>query len=266
MIKIDFHGSTHGHFLEYVSNVYIMRTNPGKSTLFNSNGAAHNADAEYRFNRLVECGHYSSNNLPISDNDTVIRITIDSNNDELFFIAVTNLIYRAGDVGVEKQLLSIPIEVRNDPIEFRNNWYSKFNERDLYILEYEKFCSLKQETFNFPFSSFYSFSVFYKTLDRLAKFLNQRWFPDQSLYHLWKEFIDKNQGWQSHIKCSKILENIMGNIPMNIDCTIIEQGWINYNLSKMCRIYSGDVFNNIEYPTNTEQIYRDIQQQLENLK
>jgi len=34
MIKIDFHGSTHGHFLEYVSNVYIMQTTPSQRNIF----------------------------------------------------------------------------------------------------------------------------------------------------------------------------------------------------------------------------------------
>lgn len=262
MIKIDFHGSTHGHFLEYVSNVYIMQTDPGAGELFNSLGAAHAVDDVYFKNRQIVCGHYSSDNLIVEITDQVIRITLDSTDDRQFFIALTNLIYRAGDVGFEKQMLSIPDSIRQDSIVYRNNWYSKFNERHSYSDFYNKFNEIFQPVFEFPFESFYSFPEFCKKLNEMAVFLNQTFFPDKSLFELWEKFIKMNQGFQSYNKCNTILENIFANRDMAIGCTVIEQGWINYNLSKMCRMYNGSMFEQPQFPTNTQEIYQEIEHHL----
>ena len=261
-IKIDFHGSTHGHFLEYISNVYIMQTDPGKSTLFNSLGASHAVDATYLENREIKCGHYSSNNIKFNATDQVIRIIIDTLDDRQFFIALTNLMYRAGDVGFEKQMLSIPDNIQQDAIAYRNNWYSKFNERQLYSDFYSDFSKVSQPVFEFPFGSFYSFPEFCKNLNKLAIFLNQTFFPDKSLFELWEKFIEMNQGLQSYNKCNLILENIFANRSMAIDCTVVEQGWINYNLSKMCRMYNGSIFEQLQFPANTQDVYKDIEQHL----
>ena len=262
MILIDFHGSTHGHFLEYVSNVYIMQTDPGAGELFNSLGAAHAVDNVYCKNRQIKCGHYSSRNVKFNDNDQIIRIVIDPNNDVHFFIALTNLVYRAGDVGFEKQMLLIPDSTRQDSVAYRNNWYSKFTERHSYSNFYNEFNKISQPVFEFPFESFYSFPEFCKNLNEMAAFLNQTFFPDKSLFDLWKKFIEMNQGFQSYNKCNIILENIFSSRNMAIDCTIIEQGWINYNLSKMCRIYNGSMFEQKQFPTNTQDIYQEIEQHL----
>lgn len=260
MIKIDFHGSTHGHFLEYVSNVYIMKTLPGNKNIFNSNGAAHASDNEYKYNRLIECGHYSNTNF-FSD-DIIIRITIDTNNDEFFFISLINLMHRAGDVGMEKQLLNIPDTIRNIRYLHRNDWYSKFNERNKYVNQYYEFIKIPNLVFEFPFNAFYSFPLFCKKLNELAVFLNNQWFPDESLYNLWKTFMKKNQGWQAYIKCNSIIENIMGNISYKFECNEIEEGWINYNLSKICRIYDGELFNEDLYPDNCQDIYKILERHI----
>jgi len=262
MIKIDFHGSTHGHFLEYVSNVYVMQTDPGSGELFNTNGASHAVDDVYLKNREIVCGHYSSNNIKFNNDDCVIRIIINPTDDRQFFIALTNLMYRAGDVGLEKHLLFIPDSIRQDPVAYRNNWYSKFNERHIYSDFYKDFTKLDQSSFKFPFDAFYSFADFCKNLNNLAIFLNQTFFPDQSLFKLWKKFIEMNQGIQSYNKCNTILENIFANRDMEIDCTIIEQGWINYNISKMCRMYNGSMFEQQHFPANTQDIYQEIKHHL----
>jgi hypothetical protein len=266
MIKIDFHGSTHGHFLEYVSNVYIMQTEPGSGKLFNSTGASHDVDVAYLKNRMIRCGHFSSNSLNFENTDQVIRITIDSGNDRQFFIAFTNAIYRAGDVGFEQQLLRTPQDIRSTPVIHRNAWYSKINERNLYSNFYKNFTEIQTPVFEFPFESFYIFSEFCKSLNQLATFLNQRFFPDQSLFEIWKKFIELNQGINSYNKCNIILENIFAGNDAVIDCTVIEQAWINYNLSKMCRIYNGSMFEQEQYPTNTKDIYKEIKQHIEHIR
>ena len=269
MIKIDFHGSTHGHFLEYVSNVYIMQTAPSQQSIFKPpTYSAHAPDDIYRAHRLITCGHYFDPrcNLKIDREDTVIRIVLNTQDDNLFFIALTNLMYKAGDVGFERQMLSIPESIRNNPVDVRNNWYSKFNEREKYANFYADFVPIDQPVFKFDFNSFFSFEKFSIELNHLAIFLDQTFFPDESLYKLWAEFIAYNQGWQSYVKCNRILENVFANEPTSIDCTIIEQGWLNYKLSMICRIYDGLLFEDVVYPKNTQTVYNIISDHLNSLR
>jgi hypothetical protein len=270
MIKIDFHGSTHGHFLEYVANIYIMQTTASQTSIFKPpTYSAHAPDQNYLKNRIIKCGHYSETIYPqykINNDDQVIRIIIDTNSDNMFFVSLTNLMFKAGDVGLKKQLLSIPEHVRKNKIEYRNNWYSKFNERETYINHYTNFIPLTNPVFNFHFELFFSFKDFCTELERLAMFLNQTFFPDASLYNLWSEFISYNQGWQSYIKCNQLLEDMFAGKSTNIHCTVIEEGWINYNLSKICRMYGGQMFEHEEYPTDTEQAYKIIQIHLSTLR
>jgi hypothetical protein len=269
MIKIDFHGSTHGHFLEYVANVYIMQTTPSQVSIFKPpTYSAHSPDKYYLKSRIIECGHFSAPRFKssIEPLDTIIRIKLDAFNDNMFFVVLTNLIYKAGDVGFENQMLSIPESIRNDPVSLRNNWYSKFNERELYASHYTNFPSLDNEVFEFTFESFFSFKNFCTELSRLAKFLNQTFYPNQSLYDLWSEFIQVNQGWQSYVKCNHLLDCMLSNVATKVDCTAIEQGWINYNLSKICCMFDGPMFDQVDYPSNTCMIYNTIQNHFVNLR
>jgi len=264
-IKLDFHGSTHGHFLEYVSNVYIMQTTPSKASIFKPpTYSAHGRDQHYLANRIIRCGHFSASNQ-IKNNDTVIRIVMPQT-DNMFFIAVTNLMYKAGDVGFETQQLSIPDTIRNNPVDYRNNWYSKFNQRDEHSKYYNDFQSIPNPVFEFPFEAFFSYKDFCIALCDLAAFLNQSFFPDHSLYQLWSEFIQYNQGWQSFNKCNCIINSMFSNQNIDIDCTIVEQGWINFNLSNMCNMYQGPMFDDAVYPVNTLIAYNAIQQHLSSLR
>lgn len=263
MIKIDFHGSTHGHFLEYVANVYIMQTEPSKVSIFKPpTYSAHASDSNYLNHRIIECGHFSNPiyKMPINKEDILIRIKIDSYEDNMFFIALSNLMYKAGDVGIENQMLAIPLAIRDDPAAIRNNWYSKFNERETYANHYNEFAVVNNPVFEFPFSAFFSFRDFCTELSKLSMFLGQVFCPNQSLYDLWVKFIQVNQGWQSYTKCNHILENMLSNGNVNIECSVIEQGWLNYNLSKICRLYSGSIFDYKIYPDNTQLVYQLIQE------
>ena len=270
MIKIDFHGSTHGHFLEYVSNVYIMQTTPSQRNIFKPpTYSAHNPDDHYLNNRVIECGHFSepSYKLKINAKDQVIRIALDQRNDNIFFVAFTNLMFKAGDYGFEKQILNIPDSIRNNKIELRKNFYSKFNEREKYANLYSNFVPVSTPVFEFKIESFFSFQNFCAELTSLANFLNQTCFPDQSLYTLWTDFITRNQGWQSCLKCNQLLEDIFANADKTIDCTVLEEAWINYNLSRMCKLYNDDLLSEQEkYPTNTQQVYSIVQQTLKSMR
>lgn len=264
-IKIDFYGSTHGHFLEYVSNVYIMQTTPSKTSIFKPpTYSAHGQDNYYLNDRVIKCGHFSRIN-EIENNDIVIRILIPSTNN-MFFIAITNLMYKAGDVGIDQQQLATPKNIRDNPVNYRNNWYSKFNQPSEYASHYNDFPTISNSVFKFPFEAFFSFNDFCIALSNLASFLNQTFFPDRSLYELWAEFIQYNQGWQSFNKCNRIIDSMFSNQPMEIDCTMIEEGWINFNLSIMCKMYQGPMFDNVVYPNNTTIAHRVIQEHLASLR
>jgi len=265
MIKIDFHGSTHGHFLEYVSNVYIMQTEPSQCSIFKPpTFSAHAPDNNYLDNRIIECGHFSSKfyNLKIDPSDTVIRIMLDPGNDNLFFVALSNLMYKAGDVGFERQALVIPEHIRVDPASLRNNWYSKINERDTFSAHYQEFDNIDNPTFKFSFDSFFSFTDFCTELSELSRFLNQTFYPSRSLYELWHMFIQVNQGWQSYIKCNNILVDVFAGRTSPIQCTALEEAWLNFNLSKICRLYDGPLFDQAQYPADTRSIYNIVQEHL----
>ena len=268
MIKIDFHAGTHGHFLEYVSNVYIMQTSPNQHNIFRPpTYSAHNLDTQYLHNRQIFCGHFSKPifNLKIYNHDQIIRINIDLDNDNIMFVALTNFLCKSCDVGFEQQMLSIPEYIRNINVNYRNYWYSKFNEKDTPIHNYyTDFLPITAPIFKFKFESFFSFKDFCIELSALAAFLNQTFFPDQSLYNLWFEFITRNQGWQSYLKCNQLLEDIFANQNADIKCSIVEESWLNYNLSKICRLYNGAMFEQEIYPKNTQQVYNIIQEHLIN--
>lgn len=268
MIKIDFHGSTHGHFLEYVSNVYIMQTPPSNRSIFKPpTYSAHNPDETYINGKIIECGHYSSKmyDLTLDPNDTVIRIQLDPNDDNLFYVALSNLMHKAGDIGFEQQMLSLPDHVKNNTARVRNDWYSKINERNKYADHYKDFVKVNNPTFDFSFRSFFSFTEFCAQLSELSKFLNQTFYPDKSLYDLWSVFIQVNQGWQSYIKCNNLLVDILSGQTTQIDCTSLEQAWINFNLSKICRLHDGILFNQEDYPSDTRLIHNLVQQHLSSI-
>lgn len=260
MIKIDFVAGAHGNFLEYVANVYIMQTLPSNVTIFTEAGASHCADNVYSRNKIIKCGHFSYENLTFDDTDSIIQIVVE-NNDINQFIVATNMIYRAGDLGFDNQMMGIPQFTRDNSVLYRNDWYSKFNEYSKYGQVHDFiFPIIINECFDF--NAFFCFTKFCKELNKLAFFLNQAFFPNDSLYVLWHEFITNNQGWQSFNKCNKIIDNIFSNNSTIIDCTIIEQGWINYNISKICRLYDGSLFEDENYPSDTKLVYNEIQKHL----
>jgi hypothetical protein len=75
-----------------------------------------------------------------------------------------------------------------------------------------------------------------------------------------------NQGWQSYIKCNQVLQDIYAGKSTEIDCTIIEEAWLNYNLSKACRIFDGILFEQQDYPKDTRVIYQIVQDHLSTLR
>lgn len=264
MIWLDFHGSTHGHFLEYVSNIWIMKTPSGSKNIFHpETGSAHSTDLEYKNNRIIKCGHFSTSKVFTPDpTDQIIQINFEHTNDRDFFIGMTNAIYKAADVGFERHINTAPPDVLKSPAKHRNLWYSRINERDNYFQIYGELKAWDEPMHTFAFRSFFNLVEFFKELNALAHFLNQTFVPDDSLEDIWKTFISRNQGLQSYNKCQHILESIISNADTPIQCTPIEEGWINFNLSKMFRLYDGILFESDAYPTSTKEISNIVKEHL----
>lgn len=265
MIKLDYYPGTHGHFLEYVANVYIMKTPPSATTIFSPIGIAHNTDDTYKNNRCIISHHYSWFNEPFDVDDQIIRIVIDADNDAECFVGLVNVAVRAADnlfstnQGFEYYTSNIPESVRSSRLLHRDHWYSKIIEGH-YQKNLPREYTIKTEgVFEFPFNAFFDWALFCKNLNLLAFFLKQEFFADESLYKLWKFFIDNNHGYQSLIKCNQLLEEIFSNRSATIDCTLLEESWINYNLAKISRLYEGPMFNSEQYPSTTTDIYTVIQ-------
>ena len=269
-IKIDFHGGTHGNFLEFVANVFIMQTPTDTFDIFSSTGGSHNKSLYYEQNKIIVCGHFSSENIQfikVQENDLMIQIILDHHDDDAYFICLTNLLHRSGDMTYSEQLKIPPDEIRSDPVKLRNNFYAKINERDLYIPEYTQTYHFKNKTFKFPHDSFFSYPRFCRTLNQLAFFLEQTFFPDKRLYNLWKKFMEGNTGWQSWNKCNKILNSVLsGDEGLIEQCTELEHAWINYNISKIARMYSGGSFSDKIFPPYANMIYDEIQSHLTQLR
>jgi len=255
MIWIDFHGSTHGHFLEYVTNVWIMKMFPESESVFTESGACHNFSEHYKDTRQVRCGHWWWVDYKHQfDTEPVIRITFDKSSNRSFYIAQVNRWYRSGDVSFEQKLLDIADDVRNSPERFRNQYYYKYVSRDGYV----EFPEIPNPIQEFKFESLFVWSEFCSGLQDIAAFLDQKFVPDQALYKLWQEFISRNQGYQSYIHCEQILENIFSQQSIPVNCTPYEEAWINYNITKMSGLQKGPLFDNDTYPLTTHEIYNLI--------
>lgn len=267
-IKIDFHGGTHGNFLEYIVNTQIFKTPESETSIFTPNrGSSHEADDTYQQHREVTCGHFSDNaqgkeddpkyvGFQYGNDDKIIRIVIDQQTDKQFFIALTNLLHRTSGATFDQHMNQIPESVRNDRKLLRNNLYSKINERQRYCNLFPMFNRVWLPTFDFNFDAFFSYTSFCKELYKLSKWLDKEFVPSNRLYALWSEFIEKNQGYASYIKCDKVMQDILSNTDSKIDCTVLEEAWLNYLLSKF-GVYS-NVLDQLEYPTNAQEIYKQL--------
>ena len=153
MIYIDYHPGRYGHFLEYIVNIYIMKTLASQVDIFTELGTSHNADKIYRQHKIAWANHYSwKNNGMIAhsspnNHDQVIRIVADENNDEQFFISLYNFTFRAGDTNHD----SVPAEITSNRLLHRNFWYTKIVDRWDYPEITRIFIPYKNWTNSFPY-------------------------------------------------------------------------------------------------------------------
>jgi hypothetical protein len=262
-IYLDFFAETHGHFLEYVINTWLF-DGPRVENIFTPLGTCHLAmrNKNYVDNRAVKARHYSQFNFECDDPDQLIRVSI--SDDYANWIYQINRIERAGAVQAEKLNRNIPERIRKTSHLYRNNWYAKFNfEKHAYLNS----CDWRWNDtvfFDFPMESLFEVTDFYQTLYQLSTFLNTKFVPDVELSKLVENFLKINPGWQSYIKCKKIVEATLANIDLDFECTIAEQALINSLLTRSVGIFDGELFHSDDYPNKTSHMWKLIDHQLKN--
>ena len=275
MKKIDFFGGTHGNFLELIINVFVCQ-HPFDFTkpIFNDNGACHLKNLQDNYRPSVKSGHYSYSNNPFNHDDLVIEIHVDP---DWMLAAVTNSLVRAGDEVFDlkelhknsiKKLSSLQkathflkdlttehgIQENYPKNIIRNYFYSKFIMPEHGINMFNNFKSTTKKII-FPFGAFYSIEQLCIQLNQIAFFLQENFYPDEQFIKVFNEFILRNQGYHSQIKCNNIITNILNNLSMDItDCNLVEQAWINYRIAQIFRCYDHPLLINEDYPTNTREI------------
>ena len=255
---IDFHGASHGHFLEYVINTWIYN-GPRVPEVFTDLGTSHlpQKNQEYLLNRQIACGHYTEKNLPLPRPSKIIRITLDSQTAQL--IHTINVIHRIGDITFDKQLNEIPNDVRQSPCKLRNNIYSKLTEyHNGYKIDYKwKWGDVL--SFDFDMENLYELRKFYQSLTNCAEYLEQKFVPDHELSVVWKKFIDLNQGLQAYRKSTRALNLAFKQQNEKIELSITEQAMLNVLLSQTLNVYDAPMFVEDNYPLTTIEIWNQIQ-------
>jgi hypothetical protein len=297
MITIDFYGGSYGNFLAYILNRYIFKIPCADFNPINDLGASHNATAKYQAERVVFAGHYSFHLenprlVMLGKDDTVIQIQIDPNN---LYSVYYNSLARAGNYGLdlvapEKNTLkklddliektfnyhhkytwfkNLIIKNHGSQINYprsiiRNYYYANLREDNFFLIPATTFLNYDvKEKIAFPVSSFMSFFSFVHELEKVSiKLTNQPFCLDRSLYELYNEFYKKNLGLTSSNKCDIILENILSGNTFEFNANILEEAWINCNITQMFDIHSGiDCFGD-NYPNNTKIIYDQIMEKI----
>jgi hypothetical protein len=277
MIAIDFAPGLHGNFLEFVINRYIFDVPYSVDSIFQKSGAAHiiNQDPVYQQHKKTYWGHFSA--YGDSYPESVNKVIWIKHNPKLDFVLLTNIFYRCHPNAVSQNDTSIVDQKKfhtdlmgpsfwsqaetGSLKSLRMNWYTKFQER--HFSETEKYPNTTIPVHEFDYSSFFSLPEFIIELQRVSEFLNITLKYDTSLGKLWQEFALINQGFNNYKQAQQILANTLSNVlsPIDVDDWQL-QAWLNHNLSKMFRLYDGELFDNEQYVDNTQSLYALIQQHL----
>ena len=270
-VLIDFYGGTHGNFLEFVLNKYILEIESANFTPFTETGTSHIKTLAYNEDKRFICNHYSFNDVEIpAGNNAVIQILSDK-------YSIYNSVLRAGDVpldikNLEYNTLEKLTHKKNHPYaqdivrqmgervdyprsRLRNIFYAKFNEQK----ELKKLQNFKDHglpTFEFPVSSLNDFNNFVNYIGKISIFVGKiGWEYKVNLYDLWSQFINKNYGFHSFNKCNKIIKNILTATDSNFECDLIEEAYINSYITDAFNIHDDITFEMDIYPNNTKDIY-----------
>jgi hypothetical protein len=271
IVALDFPPGSHGHFLEFVINKYIFKISADAKVKFQSSGAFHpiNLDKDYQSNKIAHNGHFSSFNIKYPENTS--KIVYIDHNPSLDIVLLTNIFYRCHPSAISAEDFNVNEinelhknymkDMGTNDIDFRNNWFAKLNENLIPFVDSKP--KLDLPTFYFDFKNFFSFHEFCSELSSLGKFLSRNFQFEDSLAVLWKEFIDRNQGWQLYNLGNNLLELTFLNKKIEIPNDWKLQSYLNYCLSNMFNIFDGPLFDKA-YPNNTFELKKIIQCHIDN--
>lgn len=256
IVWLDYHGGTHGSFLEYVGNVYIMGTPKVVGPVFNQHGACHQIDEPgepYRDHRQICRGHWWWENYKrVELTHPIIRITFDDGNKDHQYMLQVNRWFRAGNMTFEDRLKNLPEETKNSKRELRKFFYDRIvNNSDSHGFQPLPY----NRIFEFKFAWFYEWHLFSQGLRDMAKFLDQDIRVDRELYELWKEFMNLNQGHRSFSRCNDILRDMYHTESRPIVLDTWEEAWMIYNLSRVYDDRAMNLLNQESFPDDTVDLY-----------
>jgi hypothetical protein len=266
---VDFAPGLHGHFLELIINKYIFGI-PFNGEVFQSSGAVHaiNTDDKYQATKLAQRGHYSAFGYGYPPD--IQKIVFIKHVPAFDIVLLTNIHHRChpnsmnvSDFNV-KEILSVHESILSQDgstdVDFRRNWCTKLADRHFAITEHRPVTDLP--VLDFDFAAFFDLPSFCIELKRTAKFLNTTFLFDESLTHLWQDFMQRNQGWQLYLQGQELLTKTL-----NGEHTLIPNDWklhayINHCVGKIFELYDGELHTSASYPDTTSQLLRIITQHI----
>ena len=281
---IDFFGGLHGNYLELLLNVFVYQNGYDiTQPQFNANGACHLKDKNPSYTKIIRAAHYSyhhsCNKLSkFAPDHQVIKIvpTVDD-----MLIGITNSFLRAGDESFDLDNLEIDTLAKLKMIPkaekflttltnehgvrtsysrqtLRNYFYSMFDVQEYGLNMFTNFSPDIVTYYDFPFRAFFDHSRFYFELNNIARFLGVNFYPTDQLMHLHEEFLARNQGYHSEIKCHGLLADIWAGRSTAIDLNIVEEAWINWQIARSLRSYDLPILIGDTYPPNTRTISQAV--------
>jgi hypothetical protein len=180
---------------------------------------------------------------------------------ELDFVLLTNVYYRChpDNISVEdfnvdeiKQFHQSMMFSGSDQ-ELKNNWYTKLIEHHFEDAKQRPNTGLP--VFSFRYKSFFRLYDFLRELKAVADFLEHTFRFDHSLVTLWKDFIDRNQGYHLWIDSNKLFEHVVSGLDAPIPNDWKIHAHLSYQISQVFQLYDHPrLFMLDTYPTTTKEI------------
>lgn len=251
-IYIDFYGGTHGHFLKFLINRFILRLPEYKDLdPFTAAGTAH-AQPDLSDPKLL-IGHYSEKDfhLPAIYKDLVIQILFNIDTDR--YALVYNSHYRSGQN--QSQILNDLLKSRFESTtkkEIRNEIYSQ-----ILFAGKGQFVTHTALKFFVQFSDFADKDTLKQKLISLAELLNLK-ITFEGFDNIYNKFYELSGGLKSQSNVENIFQLLIDDEKKNINFNIFEEAYLNTLITKHFDIYSDISVFDEEYPQTTIDISKEI--------
>ena len=194
-------------------------------------------------------------------------------------IGITNKHLRAGDMPMDLERLEINTTQKLLPLfngqkilesltikhgthenysrhVLRNHFYSMFDVNNDWI--FPAFSTEIKYCYDFPFRAFFDTNKLFFELAGIAKFLELNFCPTEQLMQTHEKFLELNQGYHSEIKCTSILRDIWAGRSTAINLNIVEEAWLNWQITRSFQCCDLPILVSDQYPTNTLEISKAI--------